>query len=539
MASLGELRASLFPSAVEVAPLTDAARDREVGWVRVLKARVPAFDGLDPGDLAIVPGRALEAVAAGPREAVALVTEFVRAGIAGLLLVDGDPDAGSPALDRLGLAAADADLPALRVARLDPDALERSAIGFLVNRRAELDRQAALLEAQLEGIALEGGELADLVGAIGVALGRAVALESGRGDALTIHAPADVAGAAAAVKTYMARPRAVALRVALPAAPPSSSAARPGRGRTPAPDGVGVLGRAPAPDGVGVLGPPPTIARRGSARRSGSLALLGERPPSELERVVAERIAVLLALELARDDSIRRAHDATRPGHALPADGPPWAVLLADQSPPNGALSIEQREELRRELRVLGPARQMTLRGDAASLELRIVLAAPGDDPGGLGLAQRIGRFLGRVVALSRPFSDPADRPAAEAEARATLEAVRSAGGPGGVVRADRLAAYRLLGGLHNLPDGPRQARALLEPLLGQRVDVRTERVATLRAILDHPGLGDAAAALGVHRNTVAYRVRRMEAATGWSLSDPDLRMALAVALRIVQSAQD
>jgi DNA-binding PucR family transcriptional regulator len=106
-------------------------------------------------------------------------------------------------------------------------------------------------------------------------------------------------------------------------------------------------------------------------------------------------------------------------------------------------------------------------------------------------------------------------------------------------VRADRLAAYRLLGGLHNLPDGPRQARALLEPLLGQRVDVRTERVATLRAILDHPGLGDAAAALGVHRNTVAYRVRRMEAATGWSLSDPDLRMALAVALRIVQSAQD
>jgi hypothetical protein len=529
MASLGDLRASLFPSAVEVAPLSEAARDREVGWVRVLKARVPAFDGLDPGDLAIVPGRALEAVAAGPREAVALVTEFVRAGIAGLLLVDGDPDAGSPALDRLGLAAADAGLPALRVGRLDPDALERSAIGFLVNRRAELDRQAALLEAQLEGIALEGGELADLVGAIGVALGRAVALESGRGDALTIHAPADVAGAAAAVKSYLARPRAVALRVALPAAPSSSSSPTAGAGRA----------RASAPDGAGVLGPPPAIARRGSGRRSGSLALLGERPPSELERVVAERIAVLLALELARDDSIRRAHDATRPGHTLPADGPPWAVLLADQAPPGGAPSIEQREELRRELRVLGPARQMTLRGDAASLELRIVLAAPDDDPGGLGLAQRIGRFLGRVVALSRPFSDPADRPAAEAEARSTLEAVRSPGGAGGVVRADRLAAYRLLGGLHNLPDGPRQARALLEPLLGERVDVRTERVATLRAILDHPGLGDAAAALGVHRNTVAYRVRRMEAATGWSLSDPDLRMALAVALRIVQSAQD
>lgn len=526
MASLGDLRASLFPSAVEVAPLTDAARDREVGWVRVLKARVPAFDGLDPGDLAIVPGRALEAVAAGPREAVALVTEFVRAGIAGLLLVDGDPDAGTAALDRLGAAAADAGLPALRVGRLHPDALERSAIGFLVNRRAELDRQAGLLEAQLENLALEGGDLAELVGAIGVALGRAVALESGRGDALTIHAPADVPGAAAAVKTYLARPRSVALRVALPAAPSLSTA-----GAAPA--------RGSAPDAIGPGGRTGGVTRRGAARRSGSLALLGERPASELERVVAERIKVLLALELARDDSIRRAHDATRPGHALPVDGPPWVVLLADQAPPGGALSIEQREDLRRELRVLGPARRMTLRGDAASLELRIVLAAPDDDSGGLALAERIGRFLGRVVALSRPFSDPADRPAAEAEARATLEAVRSPGGPGGVVRADRLAAYRLLGGLHNLPDGSRQARALLEPLLGERVDVRNERWATLRAILDHPGPGDAAAALGVHRNTVAYRVRRMEAATGWSLSDPDLRMALAIALRIMQSAQD
>ncbi len=64
------------------------------------------------------------------------------------------------------------------------------------------------------------------------------------------------------------------------------------------------------------------------------------------------------------------------------------------------------------------------------------------------------------------------------------------------------------------------------------------ERLATLRAVLDHGGAGEAAAALGIHRNTLAYRVRNLEARTGWDLADPDLRLALAVAVRVVQSAQ-
>jgi hypothetical protein len=534
MATLADLWASLFPSAVPVAPLDDAARAREVGWVRVLKARVPAFDALDAGDLAIVPAGALAAVAPGPPEASALVGEFVRARAAGLLLVEGEAG-GEAALDALGAAAATAGLPALRAPRLDPVAVERSAIGFLVNRRAELDRQAALLEALLEALALEGSDLAGLVGAIGAWLGRAVALEGRRGDALAVHAPADVPGAAAAVQAYLVRPRAVALRVGLPAAPA-------GRGGAGAGGAVGPVASLVSPGPVRAGGEDEHSGQQGrgsGSRSAGSLALLGERPISELERVVTERIAALLALELARDESVRRARDMTRRGDVLPVGGPPWVVLLADQAPPGAAPSLEQREELRRELRLLAPARRLVLRGDAASLELRAVLAAAPDDPDALGLAGRIGRFLGRTVAVSRPVSDPADRPVAEAEARATLEAARSLVGPPPVARADRLAAYRLLGGLHNVPDGTRQARALLEPLLGGRPDVRTERLATLRAVLDHPGPGEAAAALGVHRNTVAYRVRRIEAATDWDLADADLRLALGMALRIMQSAQD
>jgi DNA-binding PucR family transcriptional regulator len=185
----------------------------------------------------------------------------------------------------------------------------------------------------------------------------------------------------------------------------------------------------------------------------------------------------------------------------------------------------------------------MTLRGDADSLELRLVLAAT-DDPGGLELAGRIAVFLGRPVAVSRPFTAIGDRPAAEADARATLEAIEglAVAEPGSatprVARADRLAAYRLLGGLHNVPDGLRHASALLSPLLVGRPAVVAERLATLRAVLETPGAAEAAATLGVHRNTLAYRLRRIEETTGWRLADPDLRLPLAMAIRLVQSAQ-
>ncbi|MBA2571138.1 MAG: hypothetical protein H0V04_08170, partial [Chloroflexi bacterium] len=60
----------------------------EVGWVRMLKARVPAFDALESGDLAIVPMGALrELVASGGVEATGVVDVVARAAGSGVLLV--------------------------------------------------------------------------------------------------------------------------------------------------------------------------------------------------------------------------------------------------------------------------------------------------------------------------------------------------------------------------------------------------------------------------------------------------------------------
>jgi purine catabolism regulator len=523
MPDLDELGEALLPGAQRIG----GDGGGPISWVRVMTARVPAFDALEAGDLAIVPAAALAVVAPGADELRALVDACVAARLSGLLLVDGDEAPGPVAdageapggpstltaaatpvagrLDALVVALAGTTLPGLRIPRADLGALERSVIGFLVTRGAELDRQAAMLEARLERLALEGGGPAALVAAIATFHGRAVALEGRRGDALAVHAPPGALDAGPAVARYHARPRqAVALRVPLPAA--------------------GAVGG---------------VAAGGSA---GSVALLGDRPVGELERVSLARIAGLLALELARDEAVRRARDQARRAEALPAAGPPWVVLLARQRTPGAdddtPADRERRDAVRRELRLLAPARRLVLRGDADSLEIRAVLAIDpggGPDPEGLAIATRLAGFLDRTVAVSRPFTTAVERPAAEAEARSTLESAEGPASPPRVARAARLPVYRLLGALHNLPDGERLSRALLEPLLTSRADIRREHLATLRALLDHGGVNEAAAALRVHRNTIAYRVRRIEALTGWRLSDPEIRLPLAVALRLVQ----
>jgi len=498
------------------APFDGPAGEREVTWVRVLKARPPAFEALDPGDLAVVPADALAAAAPDAARLDAIVALLAGAKVPAVLLLDdhhGRRGAGArDAFADLGVATTAAGIPTFRLANTDPTALERSIIGFLVNERTELDRRAAELEAQLARFALAERGLDVQAAAIGAFLGRAVVIEGRRGDHLAVFVPPDDPAAASAVARYLADSTStVALR-------------------------VGIAGPAGAP------GP------------GGRLVLLGGGSANELDRIAAERVAGLLGVELARDAAVRQQREVTRPGDELPADGPPWVVLLASQesrprdtprdtpraSANGGAMADElvAREQVRTDLRLLFSDGRLMLRGTAESLELRMVAAATAEDPAGLWIAARLAEFLGRTVAVSRPFHEAGARPAIEAATRSTLEAALALPHPPVVARADREPAYRLLGNLRNLPDGTRQATELLSPILVGRSEVQAERLATLRTVLDAPSLGEAAARLGVHRNTVRYRVARLEELGGWDLSDPDLRVALSIAARLVHPAQ-
>jgi hypothetical protein len=492
MATLLDLLDAVLPGATSIgAPIPGDPDAPPLGWVRVLRARVPALDVLEPGDLVIVPASTLPVVAPTDADARDLVETLARSGAAALLLV---PGPGGDPFGPFGPVATEAGIAAIVASGSDPAALERRVIGYLVDRRGELERQASALESDLARLAMAGSGLDALAAAIGSFLRRAVALEGRRSDALAVHAPTDVPDAAAAVTAYLSRPAVNGQRVPLPGAP-------------------------------------------GDPSPAGWLVLLGDRPMGDLDSIAAERVAPLLSLELMLEAQVRRARDEAGRSDMLPSDGPPWVVLFARQSEPvDGGPT---REEIRSELRFRFAARRLALRGTSESLELRAVAAPEASDPDGLRVAERVAEFLGRSVAVSRPFHEPAERPAAEASARATLEAVERLVEPPRVARADRLPAYRLLAALGNLPDDRIQASALLEPLLSGRSASVNERLATLRAILDHGGAGEAAAVLGIHRNTLAYRVRNLERLTGWDLADPELRLALSVAIRIVQSAQE
>ncbi|MCR8670520.1 CdaR family transcriptional regulator [Agrococcus sp. HG114] len=73
-------------------------------------------------------------------------------------------------------------------------------------------------------------------------------------------------------------------------------------------------------------------------------------------------------------------------------------------------------------------------------------------------------------------------------------------------------------------------AQGLLDPL-------RDEDRRTLAAYLDHESsLAATATALGVHRNTVAQRIARVEVELGMDLGDPEVRLALQLAVRATRS---
>ena len=491
MPTLGELQLAIFPTAVRLAPPDREPLMAPVAWVRVMKARTPAFDALEPGDLAIVPEAALDLLTAEVEAGDALAALVRGAGACALLLVG--PREGSEAGPAAAAVAGEAGamgLPVLRLAGGDTERLERAVIGYLVNARAELDRQAGALEADLERLALTGAGPDALAGAVATFVGRAVALEGTAGEVLAVHAPPRPPTAARAAARYLADARAVALRAPLAGAT--------------------------------------------------ALILLGPEPVTELERTIARRVGPLLALALGHVATAVARPPARRP-EGFPAAGPPWVVLMARQGGSGEADTREAREALRARVRRLAGARHLQLRGDADSLELRLVAATPPDDPLALQLAERVATVASRLVAVSRPFVAPEARAGAEAEARATLDAASALPPPSGqperlVVRADRQAAYRLLSNLHNLPDGHTQAQRLLAPVLEGRPGRRSRRLATLRAVLEQPGFAAAAAVLGIHRNTLTYRLGVLERLTGWQLDDPELRLALLIALRLVQN---
>lgn len=156
-----------------------------------------------------------------------------------------------------------------------------------------------------------------------------------------------------------------------------------------------------------------------------------------------------------------------------------------------------------------------------------LALVDPAVDPRGL---RRLARAAGVAVVMGvGPIAERLEDVGAAATAAATALRIGRRLRPQAVVHDHaELAAFAALD--RDRPALLAHVGALLGPLLSPTA---ASLRATLDAVLDSRGPADAAARLGVHRHTVAYRLERIERLCGVDLEDPATRHRLWLALQL------
>jgi purine catabolism regulator len=183
------------------------------------------------------------------------------------------------------------------------------------------------------------------------------------------------------------------------------------------------------------------------------------------------------------------------------------------------------------------------------SQEVVALLPAPCD---GDGAHETVMRNVGEVVKIvrgdggggrrsfstgvSRPVDSVADIPRAYAEALRAVAVGRQMQGESAVMHFDGLGIYRLLSLIPDTAD----LRAFVDEALGELATDDQSSYADLRQTLQvlidtNLNVAETARILFFHYNTLRYRIAKLEQMLGPFTSDPQLRLTLALALRIRQ----
>jgi purine catabolism regulator len=500
-----------------------AGSRREVVWCTALRARPPAFTPLRGGELLLINPQVLTAVDA--RLTLARLLESLA----------GQAVAGAAVLGRVSPEArrvAEAHgLPLFSLPGTTPlDQVEQSVLRYIVDRRAELHERAQDLHRQLSELALAGRGLPALLARLHELTGVPVVLErdttvdyvgSGR---LSDSTSAAIAAERPALEEWLRE-------VPLSAFDPP----------------VAVR---PLLDGEARLVAP--ILVQGSI--AGFLSLLGsDGELGEMHRLAVGRAAHACAIELVR---ARAAHDARdevdeelldvltagRPGSHQAARerarrkgfdvDAPYLVIAAEPAERGRAPKVRAAWE-----RLLATMRSSALvreRGDS-TLALVSLAGKRAVEPKALvEQLHRAARAAGGPVALGYGAvrTGTAEIASGAREAEQALTMGRRLFGPDSATAFKNLGLYRLLYALQPLPE----LRAFRDDALGRLrlKDRRGVLLDTLGAYLATNGSPtDAADLLHLHRNTVLYRLGRIEDVLGLDLRNAEVRLALHLALKI------
>jgi hypothetical protein len=277
---------------------------------------------------------------------------------------------------------------------------------------------------------------------------------------------------------------------------------------------------------------------------------LTERAADELERA-AKLAAVHLICHRASDDVKRRTRGVFvrevlegRLPHRTDAvlrQDVPVSVLVFEPQLGDAALPVDPD----RALSVIGLFCEDAHRDAmAAWIDERFWVLLP--DPAGqrrrlVALAERIIERVEQSLrvtlraGLAGPAPTLADVPRARRMAEQALTVLRERPTPKRAVHIDEVRAHAVLLELLDIAAGrPSLAQGRIDALVAHDGERGTAYVETLRAYLDCWGdVGAAARRLGLHANTMRYRIRRVVEVSGLDLADPDERLVAELQLRM------
>jgi DNA-binding PucR family transcriptional regulator len=274
-----------------------------------------------------------------------------------------------------------------------------------------------------------------------------------------------------------------------------------------------------------------------------AVELSKERAAAEVERRLrGDLVEEVLAGGLDAEEAERLARQAERLGHRLPHRA--WVVVLEpDDEQSEMEMALRGRQDrldnaLAEVVRRRTPGALTVVRSASA------VLLVPAEAAPDLAVVEKLAQaLLNAVAAVLRPATLSAgignlaagvgELARSHVEARQALRLSRRAG------RGSRVTSYRSLGAFRLLLEvqSPEALRGFVTEVLGSLLKYAESRetplLETLEALVAARWVRRAAArALGIHINSMGYRMERIESLTGLSLDDPETRVAVAIALR-------
>jgi purine catabolism regulator len=512
-----------------------AGLDRQVDWATSLRTRPPAFEAVKGGELAFIAVRSIKLLDERLDLARVLESLVEKGGVAAAVV--GDTDAETVALaDRLML-------PLLRLPEQAHLAdVQQATTRFILDQRTALHERSQEIQAELMELALSGAGPAGIVDRLSALLGLAAAWQGEDGELR--HAAGTTPQAAPAepwVVDMAAVRRFADSTTVLAANPPvrEFSAGAPGIARLVAPipmrEAIGGF--------VSVLGTEAElgqIARLGCSRAASACAIELDRERAVLaarEDLEGELATALLTGAYSSEAAMLER--ARRVGASVGDESLVLVVRVPSLAPhgwPESGVRVAQRWAQRRGTSALTAAHQGGVALIVGSLPdpHRAALELAADCRGAAGVPV--------VVGIGRPKHGFAGIRASHREAEQALTmGVKLGGTPerGAAVSFADLGLHRLLYAMAQHPELHDFYRDAMALLVAYDEKGHGDLLRTLDAFFrSHGSPTETAQRLGLHRNTVLYRLHRIEEVGRLSLQDPDTRLNLQLGLRIREVLQ-